>query len=46
MAGQQFTFTVSPTIPAPTTGYTGGTLYINVTTPGRLITTFAIPLTP
>lgn len=44
-AGQQFTFVIEPTNPAPTTGLVGGTLYITVTTPLKLITTFAIPLT-
>ena len=43
-AGMQFNFDVTPTTPAPTTGLTSGTLYITVTTPKGLVTTFNIPV--
>jgi hypothetical protein len=46
IAGQQFTFVVAPTIPTPPTGQVGGTLYITVTTPLGLVTTFGIALIP
>ncbi|HTV96816.1 MAG TPA: hypothetical protein VME42_12460 [Steroidobacteraceae bacterium] len=46
IAGQTFEFDLSPTIPPPTNGQVGGTLYITVTTPAGLITTFGVALQP
>jgi uncharacterized protein YfiM (DUF2279 family) len=46
LAGQQFTFVLAPTTPAPSTGQVGGTLYITVTTPAGIVTTFAIAIQP
>jgi len=45
-AGLQYTFTVTPTTPVPATGLTSGTLYITVTTPMGLISSFAIAIAP
>jgi hypothetical protein len=45
-AGLPFTFDIAPPNPAPGTGLTAGNLYITVTTPKGLITTFAIPIAP
>jgi hypothetical protein len=46
IAGQIYEFDIGPTIPVPSGGQVGGTLYVNVTTPAGLITTLTFALTP